>query len=60
MVAKGHGLGVLEMGKAGHDGFGFVFGLGGQRQLQRRNLDDQGIDGVTYIELEVGGDLIIA
>ena len=60
MMAEGHRLGALQMGEAGHDGFGFVLGAGDQRQLQRGDLGQQHVDGVADIELEIGRHLVVA
>ena len=60
MVAEGHRLGILQMGEAGQDGVGFFFRTPDQRHLQRAHLDDQRVDGVAHIELEIGGDLVVA
>ena len=60
MVAKGDGLGHLQMGKARHDGFGMGGSLFSQGQLQVFQLPIEVIHAVADIEAEIRGNLVIA
>ena len=59
-MAEGDGLGHLQMGEAGHDGFGMGRGFFGQRQLQVLQLAIEMVNRVADIEAEIRGDLVIA
>ncbi len=60
MVAEGHRLCGLQVGEAGHDGFGFALGLFQQSLLQAGDLGQDQVDLVAQPEADVGGHLVVA
>ena len=53
-------LGDLQMGEAGHDGVGVLFGQIEQRTLQRLDQPEQLIDRVAQIQPHIGRHLVVA
>ena len=60
VVAPGHGLGGLQMGEAGHDPIGALFGLCQEGLHQGGQGGHGGVALVAHPQAKVGGDLIIA
>ena len=60
VMAKGHRLSDLQMGKAGHHPIGICLGPLDQRALQflQRRID--AIDRIAYPQAEIGRDLVVA
>jgi hypothetical protein len=59
-MAEGDGLGRLQMGEARHYRGGVFERQGGERKLKRGETGVEAGDLVPHIELEVGGNLIVA
>src|SRR5690606_392250 len=59
VVAEGDRLSYLEVGEAGEDGGGVLFGQVEQGRAQRAQQADDGVDGATQVEPDVGGDLVV-
>ena len=60
MVAKGHGLGRLQMGEARHHGPRMRFGLFGESALQIGHLAIDLVERVAHPQAHVGRDLVVA
>ena len=60
VVAEGDGLCHLQVGEAGHDRVGVLFGQRQQRFLQRTQQGQDLVGGVTQPQANVGGDLVVA
>ena len=60
MMAEGDRLRRLQMGEARHDHCRALERAGGQRALQRGDLQEDRVDRVAHPEAKVDGDLIVA
>ena len=60
VVAPGDGLGHLQMGEAGHDPVGALFGLSEEGPHQGGQAKDRRVALVADPKAEVGGDLVVA
>ena len=60
MVAEGDRLRHLQVGEAGHDRVGVLFGQRQQRFLQCTQQGQDLVGGVTQPQANVGGDLVVA
>ena len=54
------GLGALEVGVAGHDGFACALGEVDEGLAPFAQAGEGGVDGVAHEEAHVGGDLLVA
>ena len=59
-MAKGHRLGGLQMGEAGHDGGVMPFGLTDQGGLQIAQLAVDGVNRAAHPQAKIGGHLVVA
>ncbi|RMM68329.1 hypothetical protein ALQ75_05465 [Pseudomonas savastanoi pv. glycinea] len=60
MMTECNGLGSLQMGETGHDGFSFALGLAQQALLQTRDFAQDQVDFVAQPQTDIGRDLIVA
>ena len=60
MVAEGHGLGDLQVGKPRHHGVRMALGLRDELTLQRAQRGDDAIDLAAQPQPQVGGHLVVA
>ncbi|MNM67171.1 hypothetical protein D3C81_786910 [compost metagenome] len=60
MVAEGDRLGHLEVGEAGQDGVGVLFGQVQQRAAQGAQQADDVVDLAAQPQADIGGHLVIA
>ncbi|HQY04653.1 MAG TPA: hypothetical protein PLQ52_01180, partial [Lacunisphaera sp.] len=60
MMAEGDRLRGLQMRQPRHHGVDMFLRLLGERELKRRKLCVQRIDGIAYPQFEIGRDLIVA
>ena len=60
MMAERHRLRDLEMGEAGHDRLGMLFGASDQHALKAADRVDRFVAGIAHPEPKVGRDLVVA